>query len=1046
MKESLDAPYRPPRRFPRLVSVVLPGIVSIASSLLAGAEIGNRGASQPPEFHVPPGFVVEKAAGPPLVRYPLFAAFDDLGRLYVAEGTGTNLPGAELREKKLGRVLRLEDRDGDGVFDTSTVWADWLVFPQGVLWHEGALYVASHPSIWRLDDPAGRGVATRRIELVTGFGYNGNGCDIHGPFLGPDGRLYWTDGRHGYKIRTRDGQAFEGLAARIWRARTDGTQVERLCGGGFDNPVELDFTPDGEAIGTMDQGTGDCLLHFVEGGVYPMEHPCLKEFATTGPLLGAVQQYSPVLPAALCGFARYRSRSFGPEFQDCFLSTQYMLHKIVRHEIARDGATFRARDFDFLTSTTHDVRLTDVLEDADGSVLFVDMGAWFTYGFPGNPLPKPEALGAIYRIRRIPADRVADPRGRALGIEKRSAAAAIALLDDPRPVVRDQAINRLARLGPAAIPELEEVLKQPTAHPGPVRRDVIWALCRIDAPEARRAVRPALADLDPSVRLAAAHAAGLWRDGAASAALAGIVTSDSAPLRRKAAEALGRIGRPAAVPALLAALRQGGDRFLEHALIYALIRINDRASTVPALDDPDPRIRRAGLIALDQMTAGGLNEGQVAPLLASADTDLQRAALEVVCRRPEWSALVSNLLSAWLSSPAVSAVQERLLADALGAIGGEPGIREIVAKALADPETAEPTRLLLIRTVRQCGLSALPEPWLEGLAASLTSPRPAIVREALGTIRARGLARFDGTLVALSRKTDLPADLRIAALECAAGRSGQPDAQAFELMVAYLNGGAEPLTRLAAARALGAGRLTAEQLIQLARSITSVNPMVLRLLSPAFTASSDARVGAALVEVLEKTPSASALGVSELDRMLKTHSPAVRARAQGLRAALVAREKGKSDYLARLATELDLLRGDADRGQEVFLSTKAGCFTCHRAVGRGGTVGPDLSQIAKIRSRGELLESIVFPGLTVAPEYRPVLVAMRDGRAATGLVVRETPEAVYLRTADLAEIRIPSREIEEMSPVTGSLMPEGLETIMSRQELRDLLEFLTSQP
>src|SRR5437667_10101813 len=105
-----------------------------------------------PEFQVPPGFVVEKVAGPPLVRYPLFACFDDRGRLFVAEGTGTNLPGEELEKKKLGRILLLEDTDGDGKFDTSKVFADGLVFPQGVLWHDGALYTASHPSIWKLED------------------------------------------------------------------------------------------------------------------------------------------------------------------------------------------------------------------------------------------------------------------------------------------------------------------------------------------------------------------------------------------------------------------------------------------------------------------------------------------------------------------------------------------------------------------------------------------------------------------------------------------------------------------------------------------------------------------------------------------------------------------------------------------------------------------------------------------------------------------------------------------------------------------------------
>src|SRR5262249_37297870 len=155
-------------------------VLFLLLSRLAAAEPVQR-------FQVPRGFVVEKVAGPPLVRYPLFACFDDRGRLYVAEGTGTNLPGAELVEKKLGRILLLEDSDGAGTFDKSTVFADGLVFPQGVLWHDGAVYTASHPSIWKLEEPDARGAAARRTELVKDFNFNGNGCDIHGPFLGPDG-------------------------------------------------------------------------------------------------------------------------------------------------------------------------------------------------------------------------------------------------------------------------------------------------------------------------------------------------------------------------------------------------------------------------------------------------------------------------------------------------------------------------------------------------------------------------------------------------------------------------------------------------------------------------------------------------------------------------------------------------------------------------------------------------------------------------------------------------------------------------------------------
>src|SRR3990172_2313093 len=186
---------RPQRR--RILFAFL--IVGLVSPGLVRGEAAQRNPAAKESFRVPPGLVVEKVAGPPLIQYPLFGCLDDQGRLYVAEGTGTNLPGTELVKLQQGRVTLLEDTDGDGAFDASKTFADKLVFPQGVLWHDGAVYVASHPSIWRLEDTDGDGQADRRDELVGKFGFNGNGCDIHGPFLGPDGWIYWTDGRHGYK-------------------------------------------------------------------------------------------------------------------------------------------------------------------------------------------------------------------------------------------------------------------------------------------------------------------------------------------------------------------------------------------------------------------------------------------------------------------------------------------------------------------------------------------------------------------------------------------------------------------------------------------------------------------------------------------------------------------------------------------------------------------------------------------------------------------------------------------------------------------------------
>src|SRR5262249_55395727 len=159
-------------------------------------------------------------------------------------------------------------------------------------------------------------------------------------------------------------------------------------------------------------------------------------------------------------------------------------------------------------------------------------------------------------------------------------------LEDPRPAVVDGAINRLAKLGAQAIPTLTRVLKKPGASSPAVRRSAIWALCRIDGAHAREASRVSLSDPDATVRGVAIHAAGLWRDAGALTSLLPMVTSDQAAMRRRSAEALGRIGDAVAVPTLFAGIRAGGDRFLEHSLIFALIQINAPAATRPALNDP----------------------------------------------------------------------------------------------------------------------------------------------------------------------------------------------------------------------------------------------------------------------------------------------------------------------------------------------------------------------------------------------------------------------------------------------------------------------------
>ncbi|MCP5556232.1 MAG: hypothetical protein H7A55_00640 [Verrucomicrobiaceae bacterium] len=101
------------------------------------------------------------------------------------DAVGVNWNKAQLDANPPNRVLMLEDTDGDGAFDKSTVFADKMTFPQGACWLNGSLYVGSPPSLWKLTDTDNDGIADQREEIVTGFDYTGNAADIHGPFCIP---------------------------------------------------------------------------------------------------------------------------------------------------------------------------------------------------------------------------------------------------------------------------------------------------------------------------------------------------------------------------------------------------------------------------------------------------------------------------------------------------------------------------------------------------------------------------------------------------------------------------------------------------------------------------------------------------------------------------------------------------------------------------------------------------------------------------------------------------------------------------------------------
>lgn len=1019
----------------------LPRIVSLCL-VLASTIVFAAPPSALDAISVPEGFHVEVAAGPDLSSYPMLITLDDLGRLFIAESSGKDISGKEMVEAPECVILMLEDTNDDGVFDTRTVYADKLSLPMGVLCHQGNVYVASPPDFFRFRDTDGDGVADEREVLLTGWNVF-NTASLHGPFLGPDGWLYLTHGRHGYKITTKEGDLLEGLAARIWRCRPDGSQLERVAGGGFDNPVELVWTNSGDMFGTMTyftdpkNGQRDALMHWVEGGVYPKYHESVSEFVRTGDLMPVMTKFARIAPS---GLALYQSDAWGPEFEGNLFSAHFNPHRVQRHIVHRESGTYRTEDADFMTSSSSDFHPTDVEEDADGSLLVSDTGAWYVDACPISRVAKPEIRGAIYRIRKDDAQQIDDPWGKREGLEKMRPAKLAAYLDDARPRVRARALELLVANGEASVKPLSKLMRESVSVQA--KTVAVRALSRVATEDALAALRDALSDESYEVRMAAAHGLAMNRDADAAAPLTALLKDADPGVRREAALALGRIGAADAAPDLLAACANAADRFEEHGLIYGAIELAQDAPAAEALKQNKPAVQRAALIVLDQLNSPLLSKEDVVPFLASDDEAMRKTGLWVASRHPDWSDVVIAFLEDQLRSQSFDPSSAQSLKEILLAYAGDAAVQDLAADMLSDESIDPSRRLFLFDVLDATTLSELPASWVAAIGANLDAADEQLRWRAANLIRSRTLTQFDERLETIANDSAQPMALRVNALGTVIQRKPQLSQSQFEMLLTCLSADSEPAVRLAAGKDLANADLSVDQLRLLAKDyLPKAEALTFFALLDAFRKSDDPSVGLALVASLEHAPINPNLIPGGVDDLLAEYPESVQQAAAPLRAQAEAEEKARIERL--LTLEPLLGTGDVGRGRRIFFGDKVACSTCHAVGEEGGHLGPDLTSIGAVRSGHDLLEALLFPSASFVPPYEPYTVDT-EWETFSGVIGRETQEAITLKTAADEEVRIPRSEIRNMAPSLVSVMPDGLDAGLTQQELLDLMAFLQS--
>lgn len=1020
---------------------------------------------------VPDGFEVELVSTTNLVARPVSGAFDEQGRLYVTDSSGSN----EKVELQLAnpnhRVLRLEDTDGDGKFDKGVVFADKLMFPEGCLWHDGSLYVAAPPSLWKLTDTNHDGLADVRVEWHQGKTLTGCANDLHGPFLGPDGWIYWCKGAFAEQTYEVNGQPFKSRAAHIFRARPDGSRLEPVMTGGMDNPVGIAFTPEGERIlcGTFFDlevpGHRDGLIHAIYGGVYGKVNNVLDGHKRTGDLMPVMTHMGAAAP---CAVIRYKSGVFGEAYRDNLFCCQFNLHKVSRHLLQPDGATFKTTDSNFLVSDSTDFHPTDVIEDADGSLLVIDTGAWYKLCCPTSQLAKPDVLGAIYRIRRKGMTRVDDPRDAKISWAKSTPTALAALLSLDRPATVERAVQELVKRGTESIPALVAILQQSTDLAA--RRNSVWALTRIDDPKARRAVDSAfpsgtnsLPSPDDSTVQVALYSAGLWRDWnriiageldsrRAVVALSNALASPNVALQRTAVETCGRTASDGdfAVRLLLGSadydshhLLRRRDRILEHSLTYALIELNHPATTAAGLTNRF--MQRLTLIALDQMDAGSLKAGQVLPLLDSTNVEMRTTAAWVAGHHPEWGGALAGFFRDRLGAAGLTDLDRAELEQQLAQFTRNEAIQRLIAETLNAEATPAVTRQLLLQLMARAGLKQSPKGWADAVRAALEQSDEAIVRAATATARALGQIKtnpptFAAQLHRLALDPARPDDLRLDALAGLPRGFGPVEPGLLELLCANLDSSKSVVQRSAAVSALTNLKLDDDQLLTLAGAFKPAGPLEVSKLLAAFEQTTSEAVGLRLVAALQESKGLSGVNPGALKTLIARYPPAVQAGGGALLAVLNVDEAKQRAHLEELLTTLP--KGDVRGGQAVFNSPKAMCAACHQIGYLGGKFGPDLTKIGAIRTERDLLEAIVYPSASFVRSYEPITIITKSGEDYSGVVRKDAPDEIVLATGPNAEVRVPRSDIAEMRIGQVSVMPSGLDKQLTKQELADLIAFL----
>lgn len=932
------------------------------------------------------------------------------------------------------RIRVVWDSDGDGRADRSAIHADGFNssvsgVAAGVLVSGTNVWFACIPDIWRLPTA---GPDPKPIEkgtpMLTGFGVHVayGGHDLHGLTVGPDGRLYFSIADRGASVTTREGGVIsEPDAGTIFRCDSDGWNLE-VYARGLRNPQELAFDDDGQLWTADNNGDGGDKARWTM--VMPGSDHGWRIGWQWLPKMGAwnserlwhtiesnTAQY--LLPPVAhighgpAGIAWYPGTGLGDRFQGSFFYADFP-GGVRNFRVEPMGAFYRVADAgpwmennrpdEMQGKLLWDLSPVDVAFPPGGGIVVADwVEGWEKTG-----------KGRLWKVTdpKLAKDPLILETARLLreGMSTRDEAALLGLLGHADLRVRQEAQFELARRDLVVWPGLAETIRkspEPRARRHALRAMAIIVRAHPGQEELYDELTAALRWLDDPDGGVVVEACRLMGEALFLPAQEKLRARLKHPNGRVVAAALlaeGELFRGLEAVGRLRFKPSMGERLYGSAPNFAQkwLPTPNRSGTLtwPVADLRDVLIRAGGKDPAITHAATVL-----LPRLAINTPAAIFPGLAALMRHPDPNVRLPVLLA-----------QRRLLMPEIASYleDADPRLALEAARAIHDGPIPAAYKDLI--PYLDTGLSkSANAAFQSGAKFPFTGVewRAFFLRRSVNAAFRRGSPEDLPILARAAANPELPEAVRVEALDSLRDWAKPPRRDRVTGLIVPL----EPRDPVPARDALSDawGRCTSPE---------ASEPLVL-----------------AAIEA------ARALGLSDLDARLATvaRHPSAAVRKAIAPTTPTADPADARPVGANPENTAALLRGgDAARGRKLFAERADwACQRCHKLDNEGGDVGPNLTGIGKRLTREQILESIVYPNRTIASGFEMVILTLTDGESKVGVVMSEGRGRLILNSPEEGRIQIPLDRIKSRERAPSS-MPEGLTEMITRGEMRDLIEAL----